>query len=243
MTARGWQVLIASVVGCALLVGLGVWQLQRLEAKQTLLRQIQERRALAPVSLEQALLAAEETGDIDYLPVRTRGWFDPRTEFLLLTTFDGGAAWQVVVPFRSNDNVLVLVDRGVVPDNQRAGAKTVTAPPEGEIDLLGYALWHRARPGLFAPENDTAGNKWYWWDVPAMLANLPVDEVHKVAPFVLHLAPSGDSRDFPRPVAADQPFRNNHLQYALTWFALAVVLAVFAGLFMKSELKQPDQQD
>ena len=92
MTARAWQVLIASVLGCAILIGLGAWQLQRLETKQALLRQIEERRTQTPVSLEQALLAAEASGDIDYLPIRTRGRFDPQTEFFMLTTFDGAAA-------------------------------------------------------------------------------------------------------------------------------------------------------
>jgi surfeit locus 1 family protein len=243
MTARGWQVLIASVLGCAILIGLGVWQLQRLETKQALLQQIEKRQTLAPVSLEQALAAAEATGDIDYLPIKTKGRFESQTAFLMLTTFDGSVAWRVIAPFRSNDDVLVLVDRGVIPDGRRANLEVATPSPDREVELSGYALWHRSSPGLFVPENDATANIWHWWDVPAMLAGLQLGEALKVAPFVLHLAPTEDSLAFPRPVPADAPLRNYHLQYALTWFALAVVLAIFAGLFIKTELKQPGRQN
>ena len=242
MTARGWQVLVASALGCTILIGLGVWQLQRLETKQALLRQFEQRQTLAPVSLEQALSTAEATGDIDYLPIETTGRFESQTEFLMLTTFEGSAAWRVIAPFRSNDGVLVLVDRGIIPDAQRANLEAVTPSPDRDINLGGYALWHRSSPGLFVPENDVAANIWHWWDVPAMLAGLQLGEALKVAPFVLHLAPSGDLAAFPRPVPADSPLRNNHLQYALTWFALALVLAIFAGLVIKTELKQPGRQ-
>src|SRR5262249_54971360 len=150
--------------------GLGLWQLQRLETKQALLRHLDERRALAPVTLAQALTAAEATGDIDYLPIKTKGQFEPAAELNMLATFKGEAAWRIIAPFRSDDGVVVLVDRGVVPDDRRDVRDQVLPVQDGETELTGYALWHRLGPGLFVPDNDVANNKWYWWDVPAMLA-------------------------------------------------------------------------
>jgi len=235
MTRRTWQVLIAAAIGCALLLGLGLWQLQRLETKQALIRQMEERRALPPVSLNQALDTAETSGEVDYLPIAARGRFADR-EILMLTPFEGSPGWRVLTPFVSDQGIFVLVDRGVIPDRLRdAGKERV---PAGDQDILGYALWHRAGQGLFDPENHVTRNKWFWWDVPAMLATAGNTEGLRTAPFILHLEAKPGDKSFPQPIPPGDTLRNNHLQYALTWFALALVLALFAGLVIRSDLKQ-----
>lgn len=236
MTRRGWQILIAAIIGFAILAGLGAWQLQRLSTKQDQIRRMDERRVQSPVSLAEAVDLAETTGDVDYLPIAVRGRFAQDKEILMLTTFEGSPGWRVITPFVSDKGTVVLVDRGVIPDKLRDAldSRIVT----GDQEIAGYALWHRAGQGLFDPENDVTGNKWFWWDVPAMLADVSIGEGLKTATFILHLDPKPEDRSFPRPVAPGDSLRNNHLQYAITWFALALVLAVFAGLAIRSDLKQ-----
>jgi len=236
MNRRSWQILIAAIIGFAILAGLGAWQLQRLSIKQAQIRQMDERRVQTPVSLGEAVDLAETTGAVDYLPIAVRGRFAQDKEILLLTTFEGSPGWRVITPFVSDKGTVVLVDRGVIPDNLRdARDSRILA---GDQEIAGYALWHRAGQGLFDPENDVAANKWFWWDVPAMLADVSIGEGLKTAPFILHLSPKPEDRSFPRPAAPADALRNNHLQYALTWFALALVLALFAGLAIRSDLKQ-----
>jgi len=236
MNRRSWQILIAAIIGFAILAGLGAWQLQRLSIKQAQIRQMDERRVQTPVSLGEAVDLAETTGAVDYLPIAVRGRFAQDKEILLLTTFEGSPGWRVITPFVSDKGTVVLVDRGVIPDNLRdARDSRILA---GDQEIAGYALWHRAGQGLFDPENDVAANKWFWWDVPAMLADVSIGEGLKTAPFILHLSPIPEDRSFPRPAAPAESLRNNHLQYALTWFALALVLALFAGLAIRSDLKQ-----
>ena len=91
MNRRSWQVLIAAIIGFAILAGLGAWQLQRLAGKQTQIRQMEERRMQSPVSLAEAVNLAETTGDVDYLPIAVRGRFAQDKEILMLTTFEGNA--------------------------------------------------------------------------------------------------------------------------------------------------------
>lgn len=236
MSKRGWQILVAATIGFAILMGLGIWQLQRLEVKQALIWQMEERRVQAPVSLDEAVDLADAGGDVDYLPIAVRGRFAADREILMLTTFEGDAGWRVITPFVSDKGIVVLVDRGVVPDAMRDASDSRILP--GDQDIAGYALWHRAGPGLFDPENAADQNKWFWWDVPAMLASVSIGEGLKTAPFILHLNPKPGDRGFPRAVAPGDTLRNNHLQYAITWFALALVLALIAGLAIRSDLKQ-----
>ncbi|MBL8895357.1 MAG: SURF1 family protein [Rhizobiales bacterium] len=236
MSRRNWQILVAAIIGVAILSGLGIWQVQRLGVKQALIRQMEERRAQAPISLDEAVNLAETTGDVDYLPIAVRGRFAADKEILMLTTFDGNAGWRVITPFVSDKGIVVLVDRGVIPDNLRdARDSRILA---GDQAIEGYALWHRAGQRLFDPENAVDQNKWFWWDVPAMLASVSIGEGLKTAPFILHLNAKADDRSFPRPVAVAETLHNNHLQYAITWFALALVLAVLAGLAIRSDRKQ-----
>ena len=87
----------------------------------------------------------------------------------------------------------------------------------------------------------TAGNIWYWWDIPAMLAFAHVAPDQRVAPFVLHLEPDpAAGRTLPSPVSVDENLTNNHLQYALTWFALAVLLIVMSGLLIRQIRRKGD---
>ena len=236
MSKRGWQIFVAATMGFAILAGLGIWQLQRLEVKQALIRQMEERRLQAPVSLDEAVDLADTAGDVDYLPIAARGRFAADKEILMLTTFEGNAGWRVITPFVSDKGIVVLVDRGVVPDTMRDASDSRVLT--GSQDIAGYALWHRTGRGLFDPENAVDQNKWFWWDVPAMLASVSIGEGLKTAPFILHLNPKPEDRSFPRAMAPGDTLHSNHLQYAITWFALALVLALIAGLVIRSDLNQ-----
>lgn len=238
MKPRIWPILLWAGVGLAVLIGLGAWQLFRLAEKQALLADIAERTAAPPVSLSEVLARRDKGADIEFIKVKVRGAFDHPSERRKLTTFDGSPGWQIITPFASDEGIVALVDRGVVSDDLRdAGKRPENASP---VELTAVVRAHDNERGFFDPENDVEGNVWYWWDVPAMLSSIAIASEMKVAPFVLQALPGDDARKFPRAGIPQAQLRNNHLQYAITWFALAAVLFVIAGLFIRKQVKRTD---
>ena len=192
-----------------------------------------------PADLATALAAAEAGGDVEYLKVTARGRFLHADEKLMIDTFDGMAGWRVITPLVSGNGIAVLVDRGIVPDDLRPTDKRAAAAPEAPVEVTGILRRHATARGLFSPDNDPAGNLWYWWDVPAMLAASHIPADVKVAPFVVQALPVDGDRGFPRPQDAQAALRNSHLHYAITWFALAAGLAVIAFLYVRGQWKKP----
>ena len=240
MNGKIWQILIAAILGVALLVGLGVWQLQRLAWKEALLAERDSRLNSAPVTLDQALKEFDADRSVEFLKVEANGTFQYKAEAFVLTTEGGVPGFQVVTPLQSTDGIVVLVDRGFIPEPLKDPAKRPQSQPPGEVKVSGILRRHTARRGPFTPDNDPGANIWYWWDVPAMLAYASVAPDARVAPFVLHVLAGEAGKTLPAPVAVDESLTNNHLQYALTWFALAAILIAMSGLLIRQTLRKGD---
>lgn len=238
MNRRVWPVALTAALGIAVLLGLGLWQVQRLAGKQALLAEIDRRATAEPVDISTVLerQAAGET--IEFLKVSTTGHYLHNAEKLMIAVYDGNPAWEVVTPLVTSDKTMVLVDRGLVPDDLRDRVRRPDGNPQGDVTVTGIVRSHMAKRGFFSPENDVGANMWFWWDVPAMLASTTIAPNAKPAPFVLHLLPVAGDKSFPRPQAAEAGLHNNHLQYAITWFSLALALLVIAGLYSRGLMKE-----
>ena len=235
---RIWPVVLWAGLGIAILCGLGVWQIFRLAEKEALLATIAVRTSAAPISLSEAVRRREQGDDMEFVTVKTRGTFDSAHERQKLSVFDGEPGWEIVTPLVSDEGIVALVDRGKVPDNLRDTTKRPeTAEP---AEVLGIVRAHNAAQGYFDPENNVDKNEWYWWDVPAMLASVSIPADKKVAPFILQALPGDDLKKFPRAAAPQVVLRNNHLQYAITWFSLALVLLIISGLFIRKLVSRSD---
>jgi surfeit locus 1 family protein len=226
---------VAAAIGCVLLVALGVWQLYRLQWKEALVADVNARLSASAVPLGEAI-----THPMEFLRVKTTGRFQNEREMFLLASEVGSAGWRVVTPFASDEGIMVLVDRGFVPDDERDPTKRPQSDPPGDVAIEGYISRHSSGQGLFTPDNDPARDNWYWWDIPAMLAFAKIDPASRVAPFILHVLPSVGAADaLPKPTPPALNLTNNHLQYALTWFALAIVLAAVTFAFVRGERPRP----
>ena len=235
---RIWPVLVWACIGIAILCGLGVWQIFRLGEKEALLASIAARTTAAPITLAEALQRREQDDDIEFVTVKTKGVFDHAHERQKLSVFDGAPGWEIITPLTSEEGIVALVDRGIVPDNLRDTTKRPeTTDP---IEVLAIVRAHSSAQGYFDPENDVEKNTWYWWDVPAMLASVAIPADVKVAPFILQVLPTADLSKFPRAAAPQVALSNNHLQYAFTWFSLAFALAIIAGLFIRKLVRRSD---
>ena len=206
MTRRMIVPVLFGLFGCAILIGLGVWQLQRLAWKEAILVQIAARLDDAPVPLPAAPDAVRDK----YLPVTVDGQFTG-PELAVLTSIAGiGPGFRIIAAFRTGAARMVLVDRGFLPEDERARPRPATA-----ARIIGTLHWPDETDG-FTPPPDAARAIWFARDVPAMAAALGTEPVLIVA--------RNATGDGITPLPVDTAgIANNHLNYARTWFALAAV--------------------
>jgi surfeit locus 1 family protein len=213
-----WPVLLFAAVGVAILVSLGIWQLQRLQWKEALIATVDASIAGPAIALEEA----KRRPSLDYAKVRLSGEFKSQDYVLMIGTAQGGPAWSVLRPFALDDGQVLIVDLG----KKREGEPP--APPAGQISVEALLRVHAGQKGLFDPDNPKQGREWFWWDVRAMAQTLGTTETG----FTAQLLPGEPATEG---LLVDQPkaaLRNNHLGYAITWFGLAGVLVVMTGLFL-----------
>lgn len=226
---RIWPVILAALAGTVLLVALGMWQVQRLAWKEALLAQLAERAEATPVDLAAAEVLMARGEDVEFLRVRLQGRYLRSSPMKMMSTFEGGQGWIIIAPLITEDGRAVLVDRGRVP---ASGLQDVSTP-DGVVVIDGLLRMHSGRKAYFDPENDPAGNLWYWWDVQAMLGAVPIPAGLTSFPAVVQLLPEAGSGQYPR---ADMPkagLANNHLGYAITWFGLAMTLVAISALYVR----------
>jgi len=224
MRRRDVAFLVFSLLALALCVGLGVWQVERLQWKRALLAQMSGRMAAEPLPLPEVEGRRRAGEDIEFLRAGATGRFDAG-EVRYFATRDRVVGWQLVSPFETTDGETVLVDRGFVPDEARAEA---VSPPPGVVTINGIVRTHAGGRGAFTPADKPAEGVFYAWSPAAMGAALHVE---RPLGFILHAEPSADAPRWPAPALPDPgSIPNNHLQYAITWFGLALALAVIMGL-------------
>lgn len=217
---RLWFGVIVGVIGVGILLSLGIWQVQRLAWKEDLLSRIEREIAADPVPLRAAL----EPELRRYSPVTVTGTFDAGAAPLriLASRKTVGAVYRIIRPFQAEDYGRILVDTGWIVDD----AGTPPAPSEDEITLVGNLDTPNEADG-FTPAPDLDGNIWFARDVPQMARALGTEPVL----VVLGDAPETDLGVTPWPVdTAGIP--NDHLQYAITWFSLAVIWGAMTVYFL-----------
>lgn len=154
--------------------------------------------------------------------MRVTGTYRSNADTLTQAVTERGAGFWVMTPFETAQGT-VLVNRGFVPSERRNDAET--RPPTGPITITG--LLRASEPGGgFLRTNDPALNRWYSRDVQAIAK---ARDLRAVPPFFIDAEASADPNTYPVGGLTVVRFANNHLIYALTWFALAG-LCGFAAL-------------
>jgi surfeit locus 1 family protein len=223
---------VATLAGLSLLIGLGVWQLQRLEWKQGLIAQIEARTEQDPISLEQAIALAKEGRDLSYTPVRVEGRFHhARERYLYALSDDGEPGWHVITPLETVKGTVVLVDRGFVPDALRDPATRADGQIKEVVTVTGLVRLSE-EPSIFVPDNEPDVNQWFTRDLTAMALSMVPGGTVQVAPFFLEARASDVPGGWPQGGQTRLKLVNNHLQYALTWFGLAICLAAVYAVYV-----------
>ena len=132
-----------------------------------------------------------------------------------------GPGFWVLAPFRTDDGFTVLVNRGFVPQDRRDPASRAAGQSTGETSVTG--LLRMTEPGGgFLRSNDPAGDLWYSRDVAAIAAKRGLGPV---APYFIDADATPNPGGLPVGGLTVIAFPNNHLVYAITWYALAAMLA------------------
>ena len=223
----------ATLCGLVVLLALGTWQVERKAWKEALIATLTERAAAAPVALpapeQWGTLTAE---DSEFLRVRLRADF--RSDDALVYTSGSALRDDVRAPgyfvFSAGQLLggqTVVVNRGYVKE------RSYSVQP-GPAEIVGYLRWPES-PSWFVPERDASSDVWHVRNHRAMAR---ARGWNNVAPFYIEQEspiPPGGS---PHPASLRPNLPNHHLQYALTWYGLALVLIAVFTVWVVDRLRQ-----
>lgn len=202
------------------MVLLGNWQIKRLEWKLGLIDQIETRAFMPPISLP---FNVSDLENLEYLSVSVEGIFNNNQEMTKYSVGPNGeAGYDLYTPLVSTDGKVIIVNRGWVPEALKEQTERPQTLLENEVLVEGL-LRKPSKKLWYGPENEPENNYWFYGDLDGMARAKNIDEVYP-----MYLFASGDKGDRRFPVAGRTEFNivNNHLDYVLTWFGLAIVLVV-----------------
>jgi surfeit locus 1 family protein len=210
-----------------LCLGLGAWQVQRLHWKEGLIAAREAAVAAAPMP---APVGLDQARRLEFHPITATGVFLNDKEIDLHAISDPGAeGYQILTPLREASGRIIFVDRGFVLTELRDPARRSAGELAGTVTIAGLLrLPPVGRPNWFLPDNNPQQNHWFWVDLPAMAA---ADHLADVAPFYLAADKTPNPGGWPQGGVGLPELPNNHLQYAITWFALAAAMAAIYVIY------------
>ena len=239
-----WRELIApglaALVCLAILLGLGVWQLERKGEKEMLIARIVERAREEPPAAPPAFDAWSPKAD-EFRRVRVTGTLEHDKETLVHGLASGEApgralqGYYVITPLRREDGSYVLINRGFVPTELKKPEDRQAGQVAGETTITGILRASEAR-GLFVPAPDPARGEWFNRDIAGIAAAKGVTDA---APYLVEADATANPGGWPRGGQLRVDLPNNHLQYAFTWFGIAACLIGVFGVFAWRKLHDP----
>jgi surfeit locus 1 family protein len=249
-TARSWfGLLLAALMLCsalAVLVALGTWQLHRKAWKEQLIATLTERLAAPPGALPApAGWPRLDRDGNEYRRVAFRAEYVRGKDALVYASGSAfrpdvsGVGYWVFTPARLAGGAFVMVNRGFVPEDRKQIALTAAGEPSGPVEIVGVLRWPDTH-NWFSPTNDVAHNLWFARDPVSIAA---AKGVAPVAPFYVEQESPTPAGGWPQPGKLVVHLRNEHLQYAITWYGLALALVVMFVVFVARQRSGRDARD
>lgn len=215
----GWLLSIAALLAFVVLCSLGTWQMQRLFWKTELLNQISSRFAEAPMTLTTG---PQPSADLGFRPVEARGTLnDDAWQQFGIFKRGRGVGSELLVPFTLDDGSVMAANLGWLPREAFVDGQIAAIVPDEPVTLRGYLRERDYRASSWLTPGAQADNRHFFAYDQNFAAAFGVGDLN---PFALVVT---------EPLAADTPLRvnepqinlpNNHLQYVVTWFGLALTL-------------------
>jgi cytochrome oxidase assembly protein ShyY1 len=232
---------VLALAAFAMLIGLGTWQLQRKTWKEALIATLNQRLSAPPIDLpSRAQWASLDPAKDEFRRVTFRAEFLRGKEGRVYT---GGTALRddikepgyfAFTPARTPDGGLIVVNRGFVPNPHPDASLRPIGLGDGPVDIVGVLRWPE-QPGWLVTPHSISDDLWLVRDHKAMAATYGWGEV---APFYVDQESPAPANGVPRPAPLKPHLRNAHLQYAVTWFGLAAVLAAVCGAWLWSRRRE-----
>ena len=212
-----------TVPSLIVLIGLGTWQVERLQWKTGLIAERVAALSAAPVA---APATADEAAGLDFHRVTVIGTFDHGRELYIWAEDERGVAgFQVVTPLTLEDGGILLVNRGFVPDARKNPATRAAGQAAGTVEIDGILRIARKPIGWLVPSNQPAEHFWVYVDPPAMATAMGLDPA-RLRPYFVEAGPKPNPGGLPVGGQTRIQLPNDHLQYAITWYGFAVTLLV-----------------
>lgn len=218
---------LLSFAALLILLGLGTWQVQRLYWKEGLIAQRDAMVSAPPIAPPSTLAEAQAN---QFRHVADDGVLLNDKEIYLAATSDPGeSGYQVLTPLREAGGRIVFINRGFVPLELKDPKKRSAGEPAGSVHIAGLLRAPPSqKPTWFLPDNRPDLNLWFWVDLPAMAKAAGVPDA---APFYIDADKTPNPGGWPKGGVTRLDLPNDHLQYAITWYALAVALIVIFVLY------------
>jgi cytochrome oxidase assembly protein ShyY1 len=237
---------IFTLLMVAAFTGLGIWQLQRRVEKHALIAMLNERLAAAP----EALPASSQWNSLtpakdEFRRVSFTATYAPLPDAMVYSAgsavrddVSGPGTWAFL-PAQLADGNTIVVNAGFVQNTMqdraqqdRAVRRLITGDP---LHLTGYVRFPESA-GTLTPPESMAKRLWFTRDHLAMARALGWVEVGKaVAPFYVDLETPAPESGIPKPGPLSVRLKDDHLQYAITWFTLAFAVVIAFGVWWRGQ--------
>jgi len=233
---------VITLIMVSVLTSLGIWQLHRRDEKHALIAALTERLAASPVALTPSSeWSAFNPSHDEFRRVTLMGTFDAKPDAMVYSSgsavredVSGPGTWAFM-PAQLSDGSVVVINAGFVQNTMqdraqqdRAVARLISG---AALKLTGYIRFPE-HPGWFTPDEDKIKRLWFLRDHVAMAQALGWGTV---APFYIDLESPVPASGVPKPGPLAVNLKDDHMQYAITWFGLALVVLAAFGFWVASQ--------
>jgi surfeit locus 1 family protein len=210
---------VFTVPAILVMIGLSVWQVQRLHWKEGVIAERVSRTTADPIPLPSA---GTDLAPLEFRRVTVTGTFDHAHElYLAARSQNGNVGYWIMTPLKMDSGETVLIERGWVPEEKKLPETRAQGQLAGTVTLHGIIRLPQVKT-FFQPDNEPAKNVWFYID-PAQMAGAA--GVPARTDLYLDAEKTEIPGNYPLGGQARIELPNDHLQYAITWALLALSLA------------------
>lgn len=236
-TRRGAIVLVAVIAGLLIsgLSALGSWQIQRLGWKHDLIARIEQNIHAAPIAApdSDSWQQADQKA-FEYRAVHAAGHYLNDKEIAVAALTERGSGYWIVTPFQRDSGEVIYINRGYVTSTKRMAQSRASGQIDGETSVTGLLRLSEPK-GFFLRQNEPDKNIWHARDIEVFAERAGLDNVPS---YFIDANAEQNRADRPEGGLTVVKFADNHLVYALTWFALALMVFAMAVFFIRHEIKR-----
>lgn len=218
--------LIFSLLPLLILLSLGTWQLERLRWKTEIINSINSQIALPAIEINESII--NNIQDYNYRYIKLNGKFLYDKQITIYSkVFEGKVGRHLVVPFKTEFGNFII-NRGFVPENYIINKNKENI--DNNISITGIVKFQQ-KINYFTPKNNLLKNDWYY---------INIDNLKRYLGITLNnfyiIEDNNEKERFPVGGQFNINIPNDHLQYSITWFSLAIALSIFMHLLWKKNV-------